>query len=100
MKIALDMSMSKTRFMVNQWYDKELVRLNKVALQQVDFFVYLGRELNIGNNLAPEIVRRRRPAWAAFRSIRKVTDQVKDDGLRASIFNASVLPAMCYATET
>ncbi|WKY01333.1 hypothetical protein Q1695_015383 [Nippostrongylus brasiliensis] len=52
------------------------------------------------NDLAPEIARRRRAAPAAFRSIRKVTDQVKDADLRASIFNASVLPAMCYATET
>ncbi|WKX88927.1 hypothetical protein Q1695_008512 [Nippostrongylus brasiliensis] len=52
------------------------------------------------NDLAPEIARRRRAAWAAFSSIREVTDQVEDAGLRASIFNASILPAMCYATET
>ncbi|VDP43822.1 unnamed protein product [Heligmosomoides polygyrus] len=71
-----------------------------VALQQVDSWVYLGIELNMGDDLAPEIARRRRAAWAAFSSIREVTDQVKDAGLRASIFNASVLPAMCYVTET
>ncbi|KAK6009478.1 hypothetical protein OSTOST_25586, partial [Ostertagia ostertagi] len=43
---------------------------------------------------------RKRAAWAAFGSIREVTDQVNDPELKASIFNASVLPAMCYATET
>ncbi|WKY03659.1 hypothetical protein Q1695_004984 [Nippostrongylus brasiliensis] len=94
------MNMSKTQFMVNQWCDTGLGKLNGVALQRVDSYVYLGRELNMENNLAPEIARRRRAAWAAFSSIREVTDQVKDAGLRASIFNASVLPAMCYATET
>ncbi|VDL78507.1 unnamed protein product [Nippostrongylus brasiliensis] len=60
----------------------------------------LGRELNMENDVAPEIARRRRAAWAAFSSIREITDQVKYAGLRASIFNASVLQAMCYATET
>ncbi|VDO71479.1 unnamed protein product [Heligmosomoides polygyrus] len=88
MKTGLDMNMSKTQFMVNQWCGTGLVRLNGVALQQVDFYVYLGRELNMDNDLAPEIARRRRAAWAAFSSIREVTDQVKDAGLRASIFNA------------
>ncbi|VDP07086.1 unnamed protein product [Heligmosomoides polygyrus] len=100
MKIGLDMNMSKTQFMVNQWCDTGLVRLNGVALQQVNSYFYLGRELNIDNDLAPEIARRRRAAWADFSSIREVTDQVKDPGLMASILNASVLPAMCYATET
>ncbi|VDP42501.1 unnamed protein product [Heligmosomoides polygyrus] len=63
MKIGLDMNMSKTRFMVNQWCDTGLVRLNGVALQQVDSYGYLGRELNMDNDLAPEIARRRRAAW-------------------------------------
>ncbi|WKX95022.1 hypothetical protein Q1695_011906 [Nippostrongylus brasiliensis] len=99
-KIGLNMNMSKTQFMVNQWCDTGLVKLNEVALQRVDSYVYLGRELNMENDLAPEIARRRRAAWAAFSSIREFTDQVNDAGLRASIFNASVLPAMCYATET
>ncbi|WKX88632.1 hypothetical protein Q1695_008343 [Nippostrongylus brasiliensis] len=98
-KIGLDMNMSKTQFMVNQWCDTGIVKLNGVALQRADSYVYLGRELNMENDLAPEIARRRRAAWAAFSSIREVTDQVKDAGLRASLFNASVLPAMCYARD-
>ncbi|VDO25161.1 unnamed protein product [Heligmosomoides polygyrus] len=59
MKIGLDMNMFKTQFIVNQWCDTGLVRLNGVALQQVDSYVYLGRELNMDNDLAPEIARRR-----------------------------------------
>ncbi|WKX96006.1 hypothetical protein Q1695_012455 [Nippostrongylus brasiliensis] len=94
------MNMSKTQFMVNQWCDMGLVKLNGVALQRVDSYVYLGRELNMENDLTPEIARRRRAAWAVFSLIRELSDQVKDAALRASIFNAFVLPAMCYATET
>ncbi|EYB81048.1 hypothetical protein Y032_0394g639 [Ancylostoma ceylanicum] len=100
LKIGLEMNMSKTQLMVNQWCDAGEVNLAGKTLQRVDSYVYLGRELNMRNNIAPEITRRRRAAWAAFGSIREVTDQIKDPALRASIFNASVLPAMCYATET
>ncbi|VDO66782.1 unnamed protein product [Heligmosomoides polygyrus] len=74
MKIGLDMNMPKTQFMVNQWCDTGLVRLNGVALQQVDSYVYLGRELNMDNDLAPEIARRRGAACTAFSSVREVTD--------------------------
>ncbi|WKX88155.1 hypothetical protein Q1695_008070 [Nippostrongylus brasiliensis] len=74
-KIGLDMNMSKTQFMVNQWCDTGLVKLNGVILQRVDSYVYLGRELNMENDLAPEIARRRRAAWAAFSSIRESPGQ-------------------------
>ncbi|VDO18764.1 unnamed protein product [Heligmosomoides polygyrus] len=55
MKMGLDMNMSKTQFMVNQWCDTGLVRLNGVAQLQVDSYVYLGRELYMDNDLAPEM---------------------------------------------
>ncbi|VDO19409.1 unnamed protein product [Heligmosomoides polygyrus] len=100
MKVGLNKNMSKTQSIFNQWCDTELVRLNGDALQQVNSYVYLGREENMGNDLASEIARRRRAAWEAFSSICEVIDQVKDAGLRALILNASVLRAMCYATET
>ncbi|XGW22067.1 hypothetical protein V3C99_004770 [Haemonchus contortus] len=99
-RIGLEMNMSKTQLMVNQWCDTGTVSLDGKALQRVESYVYLGRELNMMNNITPELNRRRRAAWAAFGSIREVTDQVSDPDLKASIFNASVLPAMCYATET
>uniref|UniRef100_A0A7I4Y7G6 Reverse transcriptase domain-containing protein n=1 Tax=Haemonchus contortus TaxID=6289 RepID=A0A7I4Y7G6_HAECO len=99
-RIGLEMNMSKTQLMVNQWCDTGTVRLDGKAQQRVESYVYLGRELNMMNNITLELNRRRRAAWAAFGSIREVTDQVSDPDLKASIFNASVLPAMCYATET
>uniref|UniRef100_A0A7I4YM96 Reverse transcriptase domain-containing protein n=1 Tax=Haemonchus contortus TaxID=6289 RepID=A0A7I4YM96_HAECO len=99
-RIGLEMNMSKTQLMVNKWCDTGTVRLEGKALQRVESYVYLGRELNMTNNIAPELNRRRRAAWAAFGSVREVTDQVSDPDLKASIFSASVLPAMCYATET
>uniref|UniRef100_A0A7I4YLW0 Reverse transcriptase domain-containing protein n=1 Tax=Haemonchus contortus TaxID=6289 RepID=A0A7I4YLW0_HAECO len=97
-RIGLEMNMSKTQLMVSKWCYTGTVGLEGKALQRVEFYVYLGRELNMMNNIAPELNRRRLAAWAAFGSIRVATDQVSDPDLKASIFNASVLPAMCYAT--
>ncbi|KAK6763456.1 hypothetical protein RB195_023957 [Necator americanus] len=41
-----------------------------------------------------------RAAWAAFAAVRKATDQVMDQDLRAHLFDSTVLPALCYAAET
>ncbi|WKY11910.1 hypothetical protein Q1695_003465 [Nippostrongylus brasiliensis] len=40
-EIGFDMNMSKTQFMVNQWCDTGLVKLNGVALHAVDSYVCL-----------------------------------------------------------
>ncbi|KAK6033464.1 hypothetical protein OSTOST_00316, partial [Ostertagia ostertagi] len=99
LKIGLEMNMSKTQMMVNQWSDMGEVKLAGIALQRVESYVYLGKELNMTNNIVSEIHRRKRAAWTAFGSIREVTDQVNDPELKACIFNTSVLPAMYFATR-
>ena len=56
--------------------------------------------MNMENNVVDELRRRRRAAWSAIGSIVEVTDQLKDPDTRAKLFNSTVLPALCYATET
>ncbi|KAK6035531.1 hypothetical protein COOONC_26964 [Cooperia oncophora] len=51
-KIGLEMNMSKTKMMVNHWCDAGTVKLAGVALERVDSYVYLGRELNMLNKPA------------------------------------------------
>ncbi|EPB75298.1 hypothetical protein ANCCEY_05593 [Ancylostoma ceylanicum] len=41
-------------------------------------YVYLGRSLNMENDLKEELRRRRRAAWAAFGPPREATDQLTD----------------------
>ncbi|PIO66534.1 hypothetical protein TELCIR_11751 [Teladorsagia circumcincta] len=57
-KIGLEMNMSKTQMMVNQWSDTGEIKLAGKALQRVESYIYLGRELNMTNNIIPEIHRR------------------------------------------
>ncbi|EPB68172.1 hypothetical protein ANCCEY_12738 [Ancylostoma ceylanicum] len=52
-------------------------------------YVYLGRSMNMENNLKDELDRRRRAAWAAFGPLREATDQLADPDLRAHLFDST-----------
>ncbi|VDO98082.1 unnamed protein product [Heligmosomoides polygyrus] len=60
--------------------------------------VYLGRELNM--DPAPELSRRKRAAWGAFKSVGEVAKKTKNVRFRAHLFDSTVLPALTYASET
>uniref|UniRef100_A0A0K0CXU0 Uncharacterized protein n=1 Tax=Angiostrongylus cantonensis TaxID=6313 RepID=A0A0K0CXU0_ANGCA len=49
---------------------------------------------NIMNDLAPELSRRKRAAWGAFKSIEDVVKRTKNTRLRAHLFDSTVLPAL------
>ncbi|WKY08982.1 hypothetical protein Q1695_001835 [Nippostrongylus brasiliensis] len=97
---GLTINMSKTKFMKNEFADENSVRVQGDPLEEVTEYVYLGRLLNMKNDLKPEILRRKKAGWAAFNSLRGVIGSVKDHALRANIFNSTVLPALCYSCET
>ncbi|CAD6196038.1 unnamed protein product [Caenorhabditis auriculariae] len=98
-KIGFQMNEKKPQWLRNRFCDQGNVTLEGRDLLEVNSYVYLGREVNMTNDLKPEIARRRRAGWAAFNSIKEVTNQLKDPKLRAHIFEASVIPAISYATE-
>ncbi|KAK6766957.1 hypothetical protein RB195_026303 [Necator americanus] len=52
------------------------------------------------NDLKEELNRRIRAAWAAFTTVREATDQLKDQDLRAHLFDSAIVLALCYAAET
>ncbi|KAK6735544.1 hypothetical protein RB195_018638 [Necator americanus] len=72
----------------------------QLNLQKTMFMLYLGWELNMMNDLTPELGRRRRAAWGAYKSIENVVKKTRNTRLRAHLFNTTVLPALTYASET
>ncbi|KAK6738007.1 hypothetical protein RB195_020227 [Necator americanus] len=52
------------------------------------------------NDLTPELGRRRRAAWGAYKSIEDVVKKTRNTRLRAHLFNITILPALIYASET
>ncbi|WKY00652.1 hypothetical protein Q1695_015016 [Nippostrongylus brasiliensis] len=99
-KIGLRINRKKTQFMKNSWCDEGHIELDGSPIAETKSNVYLGRSMNMDNDMKEELIRRRRAAWSAFGSLKEATDQLQDADLRAHLFDSTVLPALCYAAET
>ncbi|KAK6726965.1 hypothetical protein RB195_004953 [Necator americanus] len=99
-RIGLRINRKKTQFMENAHYEDGGVQLEGSQIVETPSHVYLGRSMNMENDLKEELNRRMRAAWAAFAAVREATDQLTDQDLRAHLFDSTVIPALCYAAET
>ncbi|KAK6742998.1 hypothetical protein RB195_010333 [Necator americanus] len=63
--IGLQLNLQKTMFMRNGWVSDTPFTLNGTNISECTSYVYLGQELNMMNDLTPELGRRRRAAWGA-----------------------------------
>ncbi|XGW34378.1 hypothetical protein V3C99_018337, partial [Haemonchus contortus] len=68
-KIGLRLNLTKTMFMRNGLVPDAPFTLNGTNISECSSYVYLGREVNMMNDLAPELSRRKRAAWGAFKNI-------------------------------
>ena len=93
-------NLTKTMFMRNGWVPDAPFTLNGMTIAECSSYVYLGREVNLMNDLASELSRRKRAAWGAYKAIEDVVKRIKNARLRAHLFNTTVLPALTYASET
>ncbi|KAK6762466.1 hypothetical protein RB195_023259 [Necator americanus] len=98
--IGLQLNLYKTMFMRNGWVSDAPFTLKGTNISECTSYVYLGRELNMMNDLTPELGGRRRAAWGAYKSIEDVVKKTRNTRLRAHLFNITVLPALTYASET
>uniref|UniRef100_A0A7I4XY51 Endonuclease-reverse transcriptase HmRTE-e01 n=1 Tax=Haemonchus contortus TaxID=6289 RepID=A0A7I4XY51_HAECO len=87
-------------FMQNGLVLDALSALNEKNISECSSYVYIGREVNMMNDLALELSRRKRAAWEAFKNIEGVVKKTKNIRLRAHLFDTVVLPALTYASET
>ncbi|KAK6749890.1 hypothetical protein RB195_002105 [Necator americanus] len=98
--IGLQLNLQKTMFMRHGWVSDAPFTLNGRNISECTCYVYLGRELNMMNDLTPELGRTTRAAWEAYKSIKDVAKKTRNTRLRAHLFNTTVLLALTYATET
>ncbi|XGW34909.1 hypothetical protein V3C99_018731 [Haemonchus contortus] len=64
-KIGLRLSLTKTMLMQNGLVPDAPFMLNETNISECSSYVYLGREVNMINDLAPELSTRKRAAWGA-----------------------------------
>ncbi|EPB70101.1 hypothetical protein ANCCEY_10801 [Ancylostoma ceylanicum] len=88
-KIGLQLNLTKTMFIRNGWVPDAPFSLNGTTISEHSIYVYPGREVNMMNDLAPELGRRERAAWGAYKSIEDVVEKTKNTRLRAHLFNTT-----------
>ncbi|KAE9418641.1 hypothetical protein Angca_008826, partial [Angiostrongylus cantonensis] len=66
-KIGLRLNLKKTMLMMNGLVSFAPLTFNGTNISECSSYVYLGREINMMNDLAPELSRRKRAAWGAFK---------------------------------
>uniref|UniRef100_A0A0K0DAM3 Reverse transcriptase domain-containing protein n=1 Tax=Angiostrongylus cantonensis TaxID=6313 RepID=A0A0K0DAM3_ANGCA len=82
-KICLRLNLKKTMFMKNGLVSYASFTLNERNISECSSYVYLGREINMMNDLAPELSRRKRAAWGAFKRGVSYVTHVRE-GMRSS----------------
>ncbi|KAK6760837.1 hypothetical protein RB195_022051 [Necator americanus] len=98
-EIGLRIKRKKTQLIKNAHCEDGGVQLEGFQIVETSSYVYLGRSMNMENDLKEELNRRMRAPWAAFAAVREATDQLTDQDLRAHLFDSTVLPALCYAAR-
>ncbi|KAK6756090.1 hypothetical protein RB195_014465 [Necator americanus] len=90
--IGPQLNLQKTMFMRNGWVSDAPFTFNMTNISEcTSYHVYLGRELNMMNDLTPELGRRRRAAWRAYKSIEDIVKKTRNARLRAHLFNTTAL---------
>ncbi|KAK6754069.1 hypothetical protein RB195_013211 [Necator americanus] len=97
--IGLQLNLQKTIFTGNGWVSDDSFTLSGINISKCTSYIYLGREMNMMNDLTPELGRRR-GALESHKSIEDIVNKTKNTRLRPHLFNTTVLAALTYASET
>uniref|UniRef100_A0A0K0D2Y1 Reverse transcriptase domain-containing protein n=1 Tax=Angiostrongylus cantonensis TaxID=6313 RepID=A0A0K0D2Y1_ANGCA len=99
-KIGLRLNLTKTIFMRNGLVSYAPFMLSGKNVSECSSDVYLGLEINLLDDLALKLSRKKRAAWRATKSIEKIVKRTTNTQLRAHLFDPTVLLALTYASVT
>ncbi|KAE9420694.1 hypothetical protein Angca_006402, partial [Angiostrongylus cantonensis] len=91
-KIGLRLNLAKTMFMRNGLVLYASFTPSGTNISECSNYVYLGREINMMSDLAPEVSIRKRAAWEVFKSIGDVVKRTEITRLRAHFFDPTIPP--------
>ncbi|VDO54433.1 unnamed protein product [Haemonchus placei] len=99
-KGGLRVNQTKTQFMKNAWADEGQIKIDGTPIKETSSYVHFGRSTNMNNDMRKRTGERQKEAWAACGPLKEVTDRLADAELCAYLFVSTVLPALCYRSET
>ncbi|VDO89630.1 unnamed protein product [Heligmosomoides polygyrus] len=81
--VGLQLNLTKTMFVRNGRVSDAPFSLGGTNISECSSCMYLGREVKNADDLAPELIRRKRAAWRAFESVEEVVGKTNNVRLRA-----------------
>ncbi|VDM55436.1 unnamed protein product [Angiostrongylus costaricensis] len=99
-KIGLRLNLTKTMLMKDGLVSYAPLTLNRTNISECSSYAYPAREINMTNDLALRLSRRKQSTWRAFKSIEDVVKRTESTRFRALLFESTVSPAPTYASET
>ncbi|VDP10630.1 unnamed protein product [Heligmosomoides polygyrus] len=73
--VGLQLNLTKTMFLRNEQVSDAPFSLNGTNISKCSSYAYLGREVNMAHDLAPELRRRKRAAWGSFQERRRSREE-------------------------
>ena len=101
-KLGLEIHPLKTQWMANELcIGQNNIKLNGIPVQKTEDYIYLGRSVNMKNDMGKELIRRKKSGWYAFSKLRDIlTSRKVSREVKAQVFNTHVIPSLTYACET
>lgn len=98
-RVGLEINRSKTNIMTN--YRKSPVYLKNEALEYVDTYIYLGKQLSFEKHRnEQEIERRVSNAWKKYWSYKEIMKSDMPIKIKQTVMNTCILPSLTYASQT
>ncbi|CAK1587710.1 unnamed protein product [Parnassius mnemosyne] len=98
-QVGLEMNLSKTNPMTNNI--KKCIRLENRALDYVDEYIYLGKQISFKTNSNEvEIQRRIKIAWNKYWSLKEVFKSNMSIKLKTKTMDSCILPSLTYGCQT
>ncbi|KAK6762218.1 hypothetical protein RB195_023072 [Necator americanus] len=80
------------RTMKNAYCEDGEAQLEGSQIVESSSYLYLGRSMNMENELKEKSNKRMRAAWEALAPVREATDQLTDQDLCTHLFDSTVIP--------
>ena len=99
--VGLNMNIKKTKVMMSNKLQNKTITVNGRVIEQVENYIYLGKNISLENDTAAEVKRRIQLAWAKFGKLTLIfRDKDLPISLKKQIFNQCIIPVLSYGAET
>ena len=100
-KAGLNMNIKKTKVMLSRKLQNHLITVDGTRIENVESYIYLGKNITLDNDTPAEVARRIQLAWVKFGKLSIVfRDENLPLSLKTQLFDQCIIPVLSYGSET